>query len=174
VAKANRSLFAGKCSAQVEKAHPSERKFVSPRHICSTIGRGKKIRRTTRVSIDQEHRCMTKAPAITLAGLTFLLVGAASPAAAQGPQSCYPYCDFTHYYGPYDYRYLRPGLICYPICGPDGRCSPNPACVGQSTRGRITVRSLSGARVTTTPTTATFYDPSVTAVPGRRRRARRR
>ncbi|MEZ5787689.1 MAG: hypothetical protein R3D62_14725 [Xanthobacteraceae bacterium] len=120
---------------------------------------------------------MTKATAITLAGLALIVfAGAAGPASAQGRQSCYPYCDLTHYYGPYDYRYLRPGLICYPICGPDGRCSPNPSCVGQRPRGRITVRSLAG-RVTTTPTTATFYDPSVTAVPrapGRARRLRRR
>ena len=117
---------------------------------------------------------MTKATAILLAGLAVLLAGGASPAAAQERESCYPYCSFTHYYGPYDYRYLRPGLICYPICGPDGRCLPNPSCSGQLTRGRITVRSLSGARVTTTPTSATFYDPSVTAVPGRPRRVRRR
>jgi hypothetical protein len=118
---------------------------------------------------------MTKAIAITLAGLAVLLAGA-GPAAAQGRQSCYPYCSYTHYYGPYDYRYLRPGLICYPICGPDGRCSPNPSCTGRLARGRITVRSLSGARVTTTPTTATFYNPAAppTQGPPPRRRGRRR
>lgn len=119
---------------------------------------------------------MTKATATMLAGLVLLAAGGISAAAAQGRQSCYPYCDYTHYYGPYDYRYLRPGLICYPVCNADGRCAPNPACVGQQQRGRITVRSLAGT-VTTTPTTATFSDPSVTALPGvrsRPRRARRR
>lgn len=116
---------------------------------------------------------MTKVTAITLAGLAVLLAGAVSPAAAE---SCYPYCSFTHYYGPYDYRYLRPGMICYPICGRDGRCRPNPNCSGRLNRGRITVRSLSGARVTTTPTTATFYNPAArpTEGPPPRRRVRRR
>lgn len=116
---------------------------------------------------------MTKATAIGLAGFALLLAGGLSPAAAQ---SCYPNCDFTHYYGPYDYRYLRSGLICKPICGPDGWCSPNLACNDQLTRGRITVRSLSGARVTTTPTTATFYDPAAPPAQGPppRRRVRRR
>lgn len=101
-----------------------------------------------------------------------MLVGGAVPAAAQSRPSCYPYCDYTHYYGPYDYRYVRPGLYCNPICRPDGTCLPNPACSVQGRRGTITVRSYAGS-VSTTPTTASYYDPAVTYPDSLRRRYRR-
>jgi hypothetical protein len=54
---------------------------------------------------------------------------------------CYPYCDYTHYYGPFDFTYVQPGLFGYPLCGPRGNCSPQ--LVYSTTgfrRGRITVR----------------------------------
>lgn len=102
-----------------------------------------------------------------------VLLGASEPARAQSRPSCYPYCDFTHYYGPYDYTYLRPGTYCYPLCRPDGVCRPNPLCIVQAPRGRVIVRSYAGAAAAT-PTTATFYDPAVAnpAVPRRRGRTR--
>jgi len=34
---------------------------------------------------------------------------------------CYPHCDYSHYYGPLDFNYVRPGLYGYPRCGPRGR-----------------------------------------------------
>jgi hypothetical protein len=105
------------------------------------------------------------------AGLVLLL--ASDPAWSQRRPSCYPYCDFTHYYGPYDYTYLRPGTYCYPLCRPDGVCRPNPLCIVQAPRGRITVRSYAGAAAAT-PTAATFYDPSVASPALPRRRARSR
>ncbi len=111
---------------------------------------------------------MTKVAAKMVIGLLVVL-GGSVPAASQSARSCDPYCDFTHYYGPYDYRYLRQGLYCYPRCRPDGTCAPRPLCVIQAPRGRITVRSRAGV-VATTPTTSTFYDPSVAARPARRGR----
>jgi hypothetical protein len=39
-------------------------------------------------------------------------------------QSCYPHCDYVHYYGPRDYTYMRPGLYGYPNCTPRGTCTP--------------------------------------------------
>ncbi|MGZ9086435.1 MAG: hypothetical protein ACXW3R_13060 [Rhodoplanes sp.] len=111
--------------------------------------------------------------AATLFVGVLVFVAGSNPAAPQSRLSCYPYCDYTHYYGPYDYRYIRQGLYCYPLCGPDGVCRPNPLCVVQAPRGSVTVRSLAGS-VTTTPTTATYYDPSVVAVPAPPRRFRYR
>lgn len=115
---------------------------------------------------------MPRFAAILFVGVLVLLAGS-HPAAPQSRQSCYPYCSYTHYYGPYDYRYASPGLYCYPICRPDGTCVPNPVCVSQAPRGTITVRSLAGS-VTTNPTTVEYYDPSVVAVPGQPRRRRSR
>lgn len=113
--------------------------------------------------------------AAVLAGIAGLLLAfaGASPAAAQSRPNCQPYCDYTHYYGPYDFNYVRGGIYCYPRCRPDGTCLPNPACVDQRATGRITVRSLAGA-ATTTPTTATFYDPTVLPPGTPPRRVRRR
>jgi hypothetical protein len=120
----------------------------------------------------QSERAMSRFAAIFSVVLVFL--AGPDPAAAQSrANSCYPYCSFTHYYGPYDYRYASPGLYCYPICRADGSCYPNPSCTSQAPRGRITVRSLAGS-VTTTPTTVEYYDPSVVAVPGQPRRRRSR
>jgi hypothetical protein len=57
-------------------------------------------------------------------------------------QDCNPYCDYTHDYGPYDFTYVRPGLYGYPICGPDGSCSPRLAySYSGFPRGRITIRT---------------------------------
>src|SRR5262249_7500417 len=53
---------------------------------------------------------------------------------------CLPYCDYNHYYGPFDFTYVQPGLFGYPLCGPRGNCSPQ--LVYSTTgfrRGRITV-----------------------------------
>jgi hypothetical protein len=37
---------------------------------------------------------------------------------------CSPHCDYNHYYGPYDFSYIRPGLYAYPVCGLRGNCAP--------------------------------------------------
>ena len=67
----------------------------------------------------------------------FLGAGAALAA------GCYPNCDYNHYYGPYDFTYVRPGLYGYPRCSPSGYCAPN---LDYSTtgirRGNITIRFL--------------------------------
>jgi hypothetical protein len=55
-----------------------------------------------------------------VASLAALLIATATAAAAE----CYPNCDYNHYYGPYDFTYVRPGLYGNPICGPRGECSP--------------------------------------------------
>lgn len=51
---------------------------------------------------------------------------------------CYPHCDYNHYYGPYDFSYVRPGLYAYPVCDPRGRCAPYLAYYGS---GELGVRS---------------------------------
>jgi hypothetical protein len=54
---------------------------------------------------------------------------------------CFPYCDYTHYYGPFDFTYVQPGLFGYPRCGPQGNCSPQLLMSTTGVRrGRITVR----------------------------------
>ena len=83
-----------------------------------------------------------------------LLLTVPDPAVAK--IDCYPYCDFTHYYGPLDFTYVKPGLFCYPRCGPRGDCSPYLACTySRLPSGQVTVRTWSGT-VTTTPSTASF------------------
>ena len=111
--------------------------------------------------------------------VSLFLLGPGS-AAAQTP-GCYPYCDYVHDYGPYDYSYVRPGLDCYPRCGPDGSCAPGLACmVSRRSAGTITVRTrapVGTITVRTTPTTATFFDPTLAnpaVMPRRVKRARRR
>jgi hypothetical protein len=76
---------------------------------------------------------------IAAAIAAFVLV---APGTASAEIGCAPYCDFTHYYGPQDFTYVRPGLFVYPRCGPSGECSPYLVSSGQRWRGRITVRSL--------------------------------
>ena len=79
-------------------------------------------------------------PRIVAAAVCMLLGLAAGPAAAD--VDCAPYCDFTHYYGPYDFTYVRPGLYLYPYCGPSGSCSPYLVTSAARYRGRVTVRSI--------------------------------
>jgi hypothetical protein len=57
---------------------------------------------------------------------------------------CFPRCDYTHDYGPYDFTYIRPGLYGYPICGPRGNCLPNLvySTSGYARRGNIEVRFI--------------------------------
>ena len=60
---------------------------------------------------------------------------------AGGAVECAPWCDFTHDYGPYDLTYKRPGLYGYPVCGPNGNCSPYTVYSYPRPRGvHITVR----------------------------------
>ncbi len=74
-----------------------------------------------------------------IAAAACLLIGLAfEPAAAE--VGCAPYCDFTHFYGPYDFTWVRPGLYAYPVCGPEGNCSPRLVYLQQGFRGRVTVR----------------------------------
>jgi hypothetical protein len=40
---------------------------------------------------------------------------------------CFPYCDYVHDYGPYDFSYIRPGLVGYPVCDWRGNCAPRLA-----------------------------------------------
>jgi hypothetical protein len=69
--------------------------------------------------------------------LAFFLTGTG---AALAEQYCFPHCDYTHYYGPLDFSYIRPGLFGYPRCGPQGDCAPQLAYTTGIPRGRITVR----------------------------------
>jgi hypothetical protein len=59
-------------------------------------------------------------------------------------EECFPACDYTHYYGPSAFTYVRPGLYGYPRCGPRGECSPHLvySTTGYPTGypGRITIR----------------------------------
>ena len=79
-------------------------------------------------------------PKIVAAAICVLVACAGAPAAAE--VSCAPVCDFFHYYGPYDFTYIRPGLYAYPRCGPDGNCSPHLVYSLPPFRGHVTVRSL--------------------------------
>jgi hypothetical protein len=76
------------------------------------------------------------------AGFILALLGPflAGAGAAMAEQYCYPHCDYVHYYGPFDLSYIRPGLIGYPQCGPQGDCAPHLAFAPGLRRGRITVR----------------------------------
>jgi hypothetical protein len=64
-------------------------------------------------------------------------------------EDCSPHCDYWHNYGPYDFSYIRPGLIGYPICDQQGNCSPHLIYIypdHQHSRVTITVRPLSKTR----------------------------
>src|SRR5919201_1701212 len=79
--------------------------------------------------------------ASAMAVLTITLFGSTIAVA----EDCYPNCDLWHYYGPYDFTYIRPGLYGYPICGPRGDCSPYLAYTyqgGYRLRKRVTIRTL--------------------------------
>ena len=69
--------------------------------------------------------------------LAFFCVGTHTASAAE----CYPHCDYTHYYGPFDFTYVQPGLYAYPRCGVRGNCSPYMVySTSGFHRGTITVR----------------------------------
>ena len=70
-----------------------------------------------------------------LAFLAFLGIGTSPVSAAE----CFPHCDYTHYYGLFDFTYIAPGLFGYPLCDGRGNCSPQLA-YSPVRRGRITVR----------------------------------
>jgi hypothetical protein len=77
-----------------------------------------------------------------LAFLAFVSLGTwFGTGAVSAEEECVPHCDYRHYYGPFDFTYVQPGLFGYPLCGPQGNCSPR--LVYSTTgfrRGRITVR----------------------------------
>jgi len=80
--------------------------------------------------------------AFAAANLSLFLLGSGTVFAAD----CSPHCDYWHYYGPYDFSYIQPGLIGYPICDQRGNCSPHLIYIYSGhQRGRvtITVRPLS-------------------------------
>ncbi len=77
-------------------------------------------------------------PTAFVSWLTCFLAGTGFAAAQQ---ACFPHCDYTHYYGPFDFSYIRPGLIGFPACGPQGDCAPYLA-YNPVSGGRITVRLL--------------------------------
>jgi len=75
--------------------------------------------------------------AVAFLALAFFCVGAPAVSAAE----CFPHCDYTHYYGPFDFTYIQPGLFGYPRCNAQGNCSPQLAYSATGFRpGRITVR----------------------------------
>lgn len=86
---------------------------------------------------------------LAVAVLSILILG---PAAVRAQDlECSPVCNFTHYYGPYnyayknfplDYVYSKPAVICLPVCDGNGYCSPTPTCQFQLRPvGRVLVRS---------------------------------
>ncbi len=71
--------------------------------------------------------------------LSTFLAGSDSASA----ENCSPHCDYWHYYGPYDFSYISPGLIGYPRCDREGNCSPYLDYVYPGhRRGRVTVRPV--------------------------------
>jgi hypothetical protein len=71
--------------------------------------------------------------------VAFICLETCAVAAAE----CFPYCDYTHYYGPFDFTYEEPGLFGYPRCGLRGNCSPHLVySTAGIRRGRITVRFM--------------------------------
>lgn len=76
-----------------------------------------------------------------LAFLASLWLGAWLGTRAASAEECFPRCDYTHYYGPYDFTYVRPGLFGYSRCDPRGNCSPQLVySTSGFRRGNITVR----------------------------------
>ena len=74
---------------------------------------------------------------LVIALLAFFGVGTRAVPAAE----CYPHCDYTHYYGPFDFTYIQPHLFAYPRCGPSGNCAPQMVySTSGFHRGTITVR----------------------------------
>lgn len=59
--------------------------------------------------------------AFAVAILSSVLFGTAIARATD----CFPYCDYVHDYGPYDFSYVRPGLAGYPVCDWRGNCAPH-------------------------------------------------
>ncbi|HSV22504.1 MAG TPA: hypothetical protein VLJ17_05680 [Xanthobacteraceae bacterium] len=68
--------------------------------------------------------------------LAFFGIGTSVPAA-----ECYPHCDYAHYYGPFDFTYVKPRLFAYPRCDLMGNCAPQMVySTSGFRRGTITVR----------------------------------
>jgi len=58
-------------------------------------------------------------------------------------EDCGAHCDYWHNYGPYDFSYIQPGLLGYPICDRQGNCAPHLAYVYPGRRyGRVTIRPV--------------------------------
>jgi hypothetical protein len=85
------------------------------------------------------HVIRNRPSRFALTSLVFLLAGAG---VATAQELCFPHCDYAHYYGPFDFTYVRPGLFGHlHHCGPQGDCSPQLALTSSVVpRGRITVR----------------------------------
>jgi hypothetical protein len=81
-----------------------------------------------------EHHMRRLSAAAVVVGVLF---GAGAASAAE----CYPYCDYIHDYGPFDYTWVRPGMFAYPVCDWRGNCAPRYAYVFSGQRGRVTVRT---------------------------------
>ena len=72
----------------------------------------------------------------------FFLFGSGAVSA----EDCSPHCDYWHNYGPYDFSYVQPGLLGYPVCDRQGNCAPHLIYTYPGRRyGRITVRPASRA-----------------------------
>jgi hypothetical protein len=66
----------------------------------------------------QEGKMLSK---LASAILGFILLQSANAWAID----CSPHCDYVHDYEPIDFTYVRPGLFGYPVCDPQGNCSPH-------------------------------------------------
>jgi hypothetical protein len=78
------------------------------------------------------------------AGALWSVICGVAPASAA---DCSTHCDYWHYYGPYDFSYISPGLVGYPICDRQGNCSPHLIYVHPNQlRRRITIRPLGRLR----------------------------
>jgi hypothetical protein len=84
-------------------------------------------------SVARSLRCTCAVLGLTLCSAAPVLAG-----------ECFPYCDYNHNYGPYDFTYVKPGLWGHATCGPNGNCLPrlSYSVSGRVPRGNIEVRSL--------------------------------
>jgi hypothetical protein len=87
------------------------------------------------------HTIRNIPPHSALALLAFFWLGTWFGTGPVSAAECFPHCDYTHYYGPFDFTYVEPGLFGYPLCGQRGNCAPQLAySTSGFRRGRITVR----------------------------------
>ena len=63
-----------------------------------------------------------------LSGVLGCLFMATAATVTMAADRCFPNCDYTHYYGPFDFTYERPDMVGHlHHCGPQGECAPDLA-----------------------------------------------